>query len=263
MRAEIVRERLRVPCGGESLDAELAYPARGEPAAAVLLLAPHPHMGGRMDNNVVRHLARRAAEDGCAALRFDYRGVGTSTLALPPGTSAYDHFEAMERGQRYEALLPDARAALAALDAAAAAGPAVLVGYSLGAVLAGMLAAGAGAAPGGPSHGGAGTVVAASAPLSPGSPVSPISRLAAVSPPVARVDLGPLDALALPRLFLGGDSDFAFDLARFRCAYAGMSGPRGFVRLPGADHFFRGEEERLYRALAPFLGGAPPRDGEA
>jgi alpha/beta superfamily hydrolase len=241
MAVEIVRERLRVPCEGESLDAELGYPAAGEPVTALLLLAPHPHMGGRMDNNVVRHLARRAAEDGCAVLRFDYRGVGESTLALPPGHSSYEHFEAMEREQRYEALLPDARAALAALAGAAGTGPPVVVGYSLGAILAGMLAAEA-----------------------EGSRALPaVSRLVALCPPVARAELGPLRDLALPRLFLGGDGDFAFDVEAFLAAYATMPGPRGFLRLPGADHFFRGEEERVYRALAPFLHGAEPRDGEA
>ncbi|NNL67031.1 MAG: hypothetical protein HKP30_12360, partial [Myxococcales bacterium] len=86
---EIVREKLRIPCRGDALDAELAYPAEGEPETTVLLLSPHPHLGGRMDNNLVRHLFVRAAEDGCAVLRFDYRGVGESTLRLPDGTSLF------------------------------------------------------------------------------------------------------------------------------------------------------------------------------
>jgi alpha/beta superfamily hydrolase len=224
---EIVRERIRIPCEGESLDAELAYPADGEPRTAVLLLSPHPHLGGRMDNNVVRHLARRAAEAGCVTLRFDYRGVGESTLALPDGTSAYAHWEAMETDRRYEQLLPDARAAWAALGAAA--GPTerrVLAGYSLGAILAGLLAAECDA-----------------------------THVLGVSPPVAKIGLDAYRSCPRPKLFVGGDDDFAFDAARFRSEFETLPEPRRFVALPGADHFFRQEEDRLYAAVADFLEG--------
>lgn len=227
--AEIVEEAVRVPCGPLELEGTLAYPAEGEPRAAVLVLAPHPHMGGRMDNNVVRHLARRAAEAGSATLRFNWRGVGASGIELAAGTSVYDHFEAMEREQRYAELLPDARAALAFLDEVAG-GPdrLAVVGYSLGAVLAGMLAADP-------------------------PPGHRPSHLACVSPPTARVSLAPLRGVAIPRLFVSGDRDFAFDESRFAAEYAALPEPRRHVCLAGADHFFRRDEERLWRTLAPFL----------
>jgi len=222
---EIVRERVRIPCEGESLDAELAYPAEGEPATAVLLLSPHPHLGGRMDNNVVRHVARRAAEAGCAVLRFDYRGVGESSLRLPEGTSLFAHWEAMEEDQRYEQLLPDARAAWAALAEAAGATPRrVLAGYSLGAIVAGLLARECDA-----------------------------THVLGVSPPVAKVGLEAFRECRRPKLFVGGDDDFAFDAARFRAEFERLPAPRRFVSLPGADHFFRQEEDRLYEAVAAFV----------
>jgi len=226
---EIVRERLQIPCEGETLDAELAYPAQGEPRVSLLLLSPHPHLGGRMDNNVIRHLATRAAEDGCAVLRFDYRGVGGSSLRLPAGASRYAHWEAMEATRRYDALLPDARAAGEALrDAAGTLPRRALLGYSLGAILAGMAAEGVGA-----------------------------THVIGISPPVAKVSLGAFQHCRLPKLFLGGDDDFAFDGERFQEEFARLPDPRAFRSLPGADHFFRQEEERVYRALAPFLLGAP------
>ncbi|HKJ24258.1 MAG TPA: dienelactone hydrolase family protein [Myxococcota bacterium] len=222
---EIVRERIHIPCEGESLDAELAYPADGEPETAVLLLSPHPHLGGRMENNVVRHLARRAAEAGCVTLRFDYRGVGESTLALPEGTSAYAHWEAMEDERSYEQLLPDARAAWAALrEAAGETERRVLAGYSLGAILAGLLAAECNA-----------------------------THVLGVSPPVAKVGLDAYRTCTRPKLFVGGDDDFAFDAARFHGEFERLPEPRRFVALPGADHFFRQEEDRLYAAVAGFL----------
>jgi alpha/beta superfamily hydrolase len=227
---EVVRERLRIPCQGETLDAELAYPAEGEPETAVLWLAPHPHLGGRMDNNVVRHLAARAAEDGAAVLRFDYRGVGESTLVLPAGTSRYAHWEAMESARSYEQLLPDALAACAALlGAVGRVRRRVAAGYSLGAILAGMVSVEAGA-----------------------------THVLCISPPVVKVGLAALSGCPLPKLFVGGDDDFAFDAARLRQELAALPGPREFVPIPGADHFFRKEEERLYRTVAPFLLGGQP-----
>lgn len=227
---EFVEEAVCFPSGALELEGVLAYPAEGTPRARVLLLAPHPHLGGSMENNVVLHLARRAAEEGCACLRFNYRGVGGSGIALTPGTSLYDHWEAMEREQRYGELLPDARAALAFLTREVQ-GPetTALVGYSLGAILAGMLAAVA------------------------GEP----TRLVCVSPPVAKVALDAHASVAVPKLFVAGDRDFAFDTQRFAAELARLPGPKLQVRLPGCDHFFRREEERVWRVVAPFLLDAP------
>lgn len=226
---EIVEERLVFESEGLRLVGSLAYPVRGQPTRGVLLLAPHPHMGGRMDNNVIRHLARRFAEDGDATLRFDYRGVGESEIRLPPRTSLFDHFASMEAEQRYEELLPDAEAALAALRAAVGGGGVLVVGYSLGAVLAGMLAS-----------------------------RCPVDGVVGISPPVARVSLRPYRGVAAPVVFVAGDADFAFDEARFRDELAALP-PCEVLRLPGSDHFFRQEEERLYETLRRALGWEPGR----
>jgi hypothetical protein len=226
--AEIVEETVRFRAEGLSLEGILAYPAAGAPQRALLVLAPHPHFGGRMDNNVVRHLARRAAEEGAVSLRFDWRGVGASEIALPPGRSRFDHFEALERERRYGELLPDAEAAFAALCAAAGAPrERVVVGYSLGAILAALLAARA-----------------------------PATHVVAVSPPVARVPLDAFRAVRAPKLVLAGDADFAFDAERFRAEAALFPPPCRFVPLPGADHFHRQEEERVHAAIADWLRGS-------
>jgi alpha/beta superfamily hydrolase len=221
----IVEESVRIPCESLELQGILAYPGDGEPHTAFLLLAPHPHMGGRMDNNVIRHLARRGAETGCVTLRFDYRGVGASPIVLPAGTSVHDHFAALERERRYEELLPDCAAAWRVLDAASPGAPQrAIVGYSLGAILAGRLAREVDA-----------------------------THVVAISPPVARVPLDWHRGHALPKLFVGGDRDFAFDRARFEAEYARLPEPKRFVGLAGSDHFYRKEEERVFGALAEFL----------
>jgi alpha/beta superfamily hydrolase len=224
---EIVEEQVRFPCGSLLLEGLLAYPAEGSPRVALLLLAPHPHMGGRMDNNVVLHLARRAAEDGCATLRFNYHGVGESTIDLPQGISRYDHWSAMEEEQRYEELLPDAVCAFEYLsEAAGRAERRAVLGYSLGAILAGMVAWKVDA-----------------------------THLIGVSPPVARVSLDSYRGQRIPKLFIGGDGDFAFEPDRFDAEFARLSVPKRFVPMPGCDHFYRKQEEQLYGVVAPFLLG--------
>lgn len=221
----IVEEEIRFACASLLLRGILAYPEAEEPHTTLVLLAPHPHMGGRMDNNVIRHLARRGAETGCATLRFDYRGVGASPIELPPGSSVHDHFARLERERCYEELLPDCAAAWRALhEACPGARRRVIVGYSLGAILAGRLAA-----------------------------ATDATHLVAISPPVARVSLEWLRDCALPKLFVGGDRDFAFDLARFDVEWAGLREPKRFVRLAGSDHFYRKEEERVFEAVSGFL----------
>ena len=226
-RREIVEEYTRFPCGNLLLEGFLAYPEEGVPRAALLLLAPHPHMGGRMDNNVILHLARRGAEDGFATLRFNYHGVGESGIDLPPGTSIYDHWSAMEQEQRYEELLPDAVCAFEHLrQAVGSPEHRAVLGYSLGAVLAGMLAWKVDA-----------------------------THLVGVSPPVTRVSLDPYCGQLIPKLFVGGDGDFAFERERFDAEFARLPEPKGFVPMEGCDHFYRKHEEQLYRAVAPFLLG--------
>lgn len=221
---EIIEEQLHFSVEGDTLEAVAAYPETGAPVTAVLVLAPHPQMGGNMGNNVVRHLARRFAEDGALTLRFNYRGVGNSTLTLPEGTAVYEHFQRMEDEQRYDWLLPDAVAALATLRSFFGCPRTVYVGYSLGGVLAGML-----------------------------SGITPPHALVSISPPVKKVPLNVFNTDAFPRHFVGGDNDFAFLRETFQEQYDALPEPKSFQLLEGSDHFFRKEEERVYSAIAHVL----------
>jgi alpha/beta superfamily hydrolase len=48
------------------------------PAAGIVACHPHPQYGGEMHNNVVGAICRAALDQGIAALRFNFRGVGDS-----------------------------------------------------------------------------------------------------------------------------------------------------------------------------------------
>ncbi len=79
------------PCGDITLQGLLHLPD-GDPRSqlagpfpGVVVCHPHPQYGGDMYNNVVGALVRAALEDGFAALRFNFRGVGESEGAHAAG----------------------------------------------------------------------------------------------------------------------------------------------------------------------------------
>jgi len=87
-------------------------PEGGSRGTAVIC-HPHPLFGGTMDNKVVQTLARAFVLCGWTALRFNFRGVGSSEGAYDEG-----------RGE--------AQDLLALVEALAPTGPLALAGFSFG-----------------------------------------------------------------------------------------------------------------------------------
>lgn len=104
---------------GLNLEAEWAVPPQF--SARVVLAHPHPEHGGNMHSLVISTLFTHLAGAGCAALRFNFRGVGRSE-------GEHDFGEGEQLDVR------------AAVEAMAAVGdgqsPLVLAGWSFGADLA-------------------------------------------------------------------------------------------------------------------------------
>lgn len=70
---------LRGPAGRlEALLDDPGLPAGTRPRAAVVFAHPHPQQGGTMHTKAVYRAAKALAGIGCAVLRFNFRGVGTS-----------------------------------------------------------------------------------------------------------------------------------------------------------------------------------------
>jgi len=109
---------------------EIAGPAgriqvlRDSPEGAALGTAviahPHPLFGGTMDNKVVQTIARAFVQAGWSAIRFNFRGVGTSEGVHDEG-----------RGE--------AQDMMTVVAAEAGEGPLALCGFSFGAFVASML----------------------------------------------------------------------------------------------------------------------------
>ena len=83
---------LRGPAG--RLDAMLEVPDRVNPRAAVVLAHPDPQQGGSLHSKVVYAAAKALAGIGCAVLRFNFRGVGSSEGAWDDGRGERDDFRA-------------------------------------------------------------------------------------------------------------------------------------------------------------------------
>jgi alpha/beta superfamily hydrolase len=101
--------RLDVPGPAGSLEALLDEPppTRGVNAeglvergqaeglhAAVVIAHPHPQFGGTMHTKAVFQSAKAFSRIGCAVLRFNFRGVGTSGGSFDNGTGETDDFRA-------------------------------------------------------------------------------------------------------------------------------------------------------------------------
>jgi uncharacterized protein len=70
---------------------EAIYRPRNERAERVaLVLHPHPQFGGTMHNKVVFRAAKALQESGFETLRFNFRGVGSSTGEYSDGKGEYE-----------------------------------------------------------------------------------------------------------------------------------------------------------------------------
>jgi len=72
------RERVEFPCDDIMLEGVLAFPEGPGPFGVVIMCHPHPLYGGNMDNTVVHVVCDAVLQEGLAALRFNFRGVGKS-----------------------------------------------------------------------------------------------------------------------------------------------------------------------------------------
>ena len=107
------------PCGDIALEGIWHLPQAASPLPAVIVCHPHPLYGGNMSNNVVLAICQVLAQRSIAALRFNFRGVGSSEGGFGEGIAEQE----------------DVRAALALISTT----PAIdqkrigLTGYSFGA----------------------------------------------------------------------------------------------------------------------------------
>lgn len=96
---------LVIPGPAGRLEARLDLP-NAAPRAAVVFAHPLPTMGGTMHTRGVFESAKALARIGCAVLRFNFRGVGSSEGAFDRGVGEVDDFRAAlnEMHDRYPSI---------------------------------------------------------------------------------------------------------------------------------------------------------------
>jgi putative ATPase len=84
---EVSTEHVEFPCGDITLEGEWHFPEGDGPFPGVVVCHPHSLYGGNMLNTVVVAICEALREEGLAALRFNFRGVGKSGGQFGGGTA--------------------------------------------------------------------------------------------------------------------------------------------------------------------------------
>jgi alpha/beta superfamily hydrolase len=230
MPQSVLEEQITFSSGPLRLSGILAYPEQAAPRRAVLVCSPHPHFAGDMNNNVVRAVARQLAANA-VVLRFDYRGVGESEIALDCGLSVFDYWTEIEETRDYRDAVEDVESAARALRRATESFDVdfSVVGYSFGAVTGMMFAHKAGN----------------------------VHKMVAIAPPLGKVSFEFLSSCSKPSLHLVGKQDFLYSDAQIEAFRKMLGAAARVVVLENADHFFRAEEDMLAQRVDEFLDDTP------
>ena len=208
---------LRGPAG--FLEAILESPAQstqsGTPRAAVVFAHPHPQHGGTMHTKAVYQGTKGLARIGCAVLRFNFRGVGTSAGAFGNGEGEKEDFRA-------------------ALDYMAAKYPDVRLwsaGFSFGAWVA--LEVGA-------EDNRVSALIGIAPPV-----VTSVSGMNYTFPNTL--------VSTKPKFFVQGEADEVCPLEGMWSFYAKLEEPKELVIIDAANHLFEGQAAEVGEALEELL----------
>ncbi len=220
-------EQVWIPFRRGSLEGWLSYDEGWTLCDGVILLPPHPHFAGSMDNNVIKSLAIFLSEAGFLTLRFNYPGVGASSIDLPKGISSLEYWNTVEEKQLFEEAIQPTLVVLTHLNQSLESKlkSIHLLGYSFGAMVA----------------------------LRVAERVSSISSVTAISLPwISRYQYDFLKNVFCPKLFINGKRDFTFVPTVYNEAWQWVTEPKKMKSLD-SDHFFRKQEEELGKEVLSFL----------
>ena len=88
MNSATVRSPVAGPAG--RIECAIDKPPQRELIGLAVVCHPHPQFGGTMDNKVVQTLARACVHLGYTSVRFNFRGIGSSSGAWDEGVGEVD-----------------------------------------------------------------------------------------------------------------------------------------------------------------------------
>jgi alpha/beta superfamily hydrolase len=220
----VVEERIEIPFADLSVKA--VYPAEGPIRERVILVPPHPYLGGSSDNTLLLRLSSELALRGAFVVRFDYRET------LPDrdeqGGDIRSFWEMSDAGFRmgcedlkriHEWLQPQTFHGETQV---------VWIGYSYGAQV----------------------CLWAQEDCSP-------DRQVFISPVASQLGSEKLNCDS-PTLLVGGTADFATSTQDFRALEKVFPSESTLSEIEGADHFYSGREEDLIEVVLSYLNLETP-----
>jgi len=224
--ASIIQEQVTFGGTAGCIEATLTYPEQDDPTGAVLIVGPHPMLGGDYDNNVVSSLATRLAENTFLTLRFNYRGVGGSAGATVLSTDNIADFWAHSKIDDETGFAEDAATAGEFLRTAFGCVSHV-AGYSFGAWLGSRWAC----------------------------EIGGVESVTLIAPTISQHDYSHLTISPTPKLVVASSDDFAVPADDLRQQFSTWSAPKRLILEQVDNHFFRGHETWLAETVALFLRG--------
>ncbi len=225
---EIIEEALFLPGAAGQLEAVLTYPESGNSVPNVLIAGPHPLLGGDFENNVVQQLSNLLAMCQMTTLRFNYRGVGLSEGEKVISTDNISQFLATSHIDEEENFGEDVASAgnylqqhFGKIDC--------VIGYSFGAYLASKWA----------------------------DNNENVKSIVMISPTIEKHDYNPFMNLNIPKLVISSLDDFAVPLDDLNKLFSECKEPKKLIIENIDNHFFRGYENWLAKAIQEFLGDIP------
>lgn len=225
--ASTIQEQVRFDGPIGQIEGILSYPEHEEPQKSILIAGPHPMLGGDFDNNVIKELGTRLAEQNALTLRFNYRGVGHSDGEPILSTDNIAEFWARSRINQESGFAEDTAAAGQFLTDTFGTVSHV-VGYSFGAWLGSRWA----------------------------TETISVESVTLVAPTISQHDYSHCRQLAQPKLVVASSDDFAVPTDELRKQFGQWRDPKQLAVENIDNHFFRGHEAWLAEAIFAFLRGS-------
>ncbi|MEP9410796.1 MAG: dienelactone hydrolase family protein [Candidatus Brocadia sp.] len=193
---------------------------------AILLCAPHPNLGGDMDNNIITSIARVSADMGFASLRFNYRGVGNSECHVKDIAQRFQYWDISLNGGDYTDAVADTHAAINYLVSQIGVTQGIFIaGYSFGAITG----------------------------MSVGVESKNVKAFASISTPFGQYPLDFLQECKKGKLFIYSRNDFAATVEDTIRGFKGLPPPKVLELIEDSDHFYRGQEDRVSQKVCVFF----------
>lgn len=208
------------------LEGILTYDEDSQLPPAILICAPHPNLGGDMDNNITTSIARISADGGFASLRFNYRGVGNSAWHTEDIAQRFQYWDQSLNGGDYTDAVVDTHAALAFLTSHLGITQDIFIaGYSFGAFT-GMRA---------------------------GAESKYVKAFAGISIPFGRYPLDFFHACTINKLCIYSQYDFSTAVKDTLKGFESLSPPKTLELIEKSDHFYRGQEDLVSQKVCTFF----------